>query len=526
MSTNQGLNLYELLRRRRNEIAKEKDIKPFMVLHNKVLKEAAEVKPANLKELAEIKGLGEKKIAKYGELILKTIREFHDAPFPSIVVPPPTEKVFSVSEFIDSVNEVLIPRRAVIQGEVNQIKPMNGYAFFTLTDKTEDAILNCFVWQNRLDNFGVELKDGLELKVEGFPRVYKRRGSFSFEVERIGLVGEGELKRALLKLKKELARMGFFAPERKKPIPPYIRKIGLVTSTFGDAKNDFLTHLGKFGFQIYFYNARVEGIYAVDEITAAVRWFNENMLDIQVLVLTRGGGSLESLQPFNSKPVAKAIFGSKIPIITAIGHENNETFADLVADRYASTPTDAARIISDPWRNAEKILSHCQSNMISVLAGSYANMKYRLKEFENNFSLSIVKIINLCKKEIFNFQARLTLLFSRILDKIKAVENEFHSNREKLVNLIDALSQTVENQAKRLFPEPYRWLRSLEMRLSNIEQSLRLADPAGRLKQGYSIVFLDGKTVKSSRQIKVGQELGLKFYKGSADTRVERTHET
>lgn len=300
--------LFELLRQKRNEIAKESNVKPFMILHNKVLEEIAKKKPTTLEELTKIKGMGQKRIARFGEFILETV----NSPSGNEIPEASEEKIFSVSEYLDYLNEILIPARAIIHGEVGRVDNRERYTFFTLKD--EEAVINCFAWQSRLESFGVELKEGLELKVEGFPQVFKRRGNLNFEVEHVGLVGEGALKQAFELLKKKLAIAGFFALERKKILPKYIERIGLVTSDFGDAKNDFLTHLGKFGFKIYFYDVRVEGLYTIDDIVKAIRWFNENLLDIEVLVLTRGGGSLESLQAFNSEAVAKAIFGSKIPI--------------------------------------------------------------------------------------------------------------------------------------------------------------------------------------------------------------------
>ncbi len=512
-------NLYELLRQRRNEIAKEAGIEPFMVLHNSVLVEIAEKQPTTAEKLAEIKGMGKKRLERYGEFILETINGSFISPEPK----KEEDKVYSVSEFIDFINELLVPERAVVQGEINQVKSMNGYTFFTLVDKNEEAALNCFVWQNKLNSFGVELKEGLELKVEGFPKIFKRSGRFNFEVEHIGLVGEGVLKQAFEALKKKLAIDGYFEQERKKSIPKYIQRIGLITSAYGDAKNDFLTHLGEFGFEIYFCNVRVEGLYAIDEITSAIRWFNENMGDIEALVLTRGGGSLESLQPFNSEAMAKAIFASKIPIVTAIGHENNETIADLVADVYASTPTDAARILSDLWRQAGDLLSSYETNITSILRGKYVNMEDKLASLGSNFVSAINKSISFRKDRLGGLQKALTLSFYRIIDKIKSTERDFFNNWERLRTQILTLRQAVGNQEKILLKEIIRWLHALQVRLDNVGQNLRLSDPSGRLKQGYSIIFNSGnKVIKSSKQIEVNEKVFLKFYEGEAVTRVEK----
>lgn len=519
--TKNASHLFEILREWRNKLAQQNNVEPFMVLHNSVLEEIAEKKPTTLEDLAKIKGMGKRRIDKYGQFLFKIVNDKStDNPDKSA-----KDKIFKVGEFIDFLNSVLVPRKSIIQGEVGEVKPRNGYSFFTLLDKDEDAVLNCFAWQRVFDNLGVNLKEGSEIQVAGFPKVFKRRGSFNFEVQHIGLVGKGALKQAFEALKKRLAVEGYFAPERKKRIPKYAQKIGLITSAFADAKTDFLTHLGKFAFKVYFYDARVEGLYAIDDIVSAIRWFNENMLDIEVLVLTRGGGSLESLQPFNSEAMARAIFGSKIPVITGIGHENDETIADLVADFFASTPTDAARVISDNWRNAASLISSYKSNIVSIFIRKCANIEEKLFSWQNFFTSILDKTLKSKKQNLDNLKTRLTSSFQEILNTIKSEENKFFNNLGKLwQEILSAKFQlnTTENNFERT---TNRWLKSQFSLVSGIKERLKLANPTSRLKQGYSIIFDKGKKViKSAKQLRVGKKLKLKFYEGGADSRVEKVY--
>lgn len=511
-------SLFEILRQKRNEIAQESNIEPFKVLHNSVLSEIARKKPSSLAKLAEIKGMGRKRLARYGQFILDTIGRSCPASTQEIV----NEKIFTVSEYLDLVNEVLVSQRVIIQGEAGRIDDRGNYTFFTLLDKEKEGVINCFTWNDRLSDFGVELVEGLELQVEGFGRVFKRRGSFTFEVEHIGLVGEGALKQAFERLKKKLQLAGFFAVERKKSIPSYAEKIGLITSTFADAKNDFLTHLGHFGFQIYFYNVRVEGIYAIDDIVSAVRWFNENMAGLEVLVLTRGGGSLEALAAFNSEPVARAIFASKIPIITGIGHENDETIADLVADIYASTPTHAARIISDPWRNASVLVSSYEESLTLVFSGICVNIKDRLSSFETSSTITLRKFLSLQIERVDYLQKELELLFKTIFETYRKTEMLFFGNWVKLLNSLSRVKILIDKIGVSVETEKERWIKSIAGFFDRIEEKLKLADPTSRLKQGYSIVFgRASKVVKSSKQVKIGDRLKLKFYEGGVSSKVE-----
>ena len=150
-------------------------------------------------------------------------------------------------------------------------------------------------------------------------------------------------------LMKKLEAEGLFSPEHKTPIPNFAKNIGLITAADREAMNDFITHLAPHGLDIELYDVRVEGARAVEQIVEAIEYFNKNRPETEVLVLTRGGGSLESLQAFNAEAVARAIFASRIPIICGVGHERDVSIADFVADMRASTPTHAAKIISESW---------------------------------------------------------------------------------------------------------------------------------------------------------------------------------
>lgn len=516
--------LFEKLREKRNEIAKKNKVKPFMIFHNSVLEEIAEKKPAKPEDLIKIRGIRERKIAKHGEFVLNVVNDFLNKDTKKIAPDSSVDKIYSVGEFVDFLNQVMAPQKAVVQGEASGVsEPGRGYRFFKLLDKNEEAVLDCFIWQSTLDDLEIELKEGLEVKVAGFPEIYKKSGRFNFRAEHIGLVGEGALKLAFEALKRRLLEIGYFDPERKKPVPRYPEKIGLITSGSGDAKSDFLTHLGKFGFELYFYNVRVEGSYAIDDIVSAIRWFNENMLDIEVLVLTRGGGSLEALQAFNSKMVAKAIFSSKIPLVTGIGHENDETIADLVADFSASTPTAAARILSDHWRQALKTVSFCQKGITSSFAKEAPRVQERLSFWQGFFISRLGQILDFKRKGLDNLQAKLGFLFQVLLGKAKTEENRFKDNFNKLNQWISKIRLEIRAGQNSFTQETGRWLKWQFDFVDRIEEKLNLADPTNRLKQGYSIIFKnDKKVVKNAGQLKIGDRLNLKFYRGSADSRVER----
>lgn len=520
-NSSQNLELFEALREKRNELAKREDRKPYMILHNKALEEIAKRRPRNLDELLEIKGIGSKKVKQYGQMILDTTGKIT-----GILVDNRNkkEKIFTVSEFIDFLNEVLVARKAIVQGEVGKVDERNGYGFFTLHDKDEEAVLNCFIWQNRLDRSGIELKEGLEIKVSGFPEVYKRTGRFNFQVEQIGLVGEGALKQAFEALKRKLAQARFFDPSLKKPIPKFCQKIGLITSQFADAKKDFLKHLGNFDFQIYFYDVHVEGLHSIDEIVHAIHWFNENMLDMDVLVITRGGGSWESLQSFNSEAVAKAVFASKIPVICGVGHEADETIVDWVADKRASTPTHAAKILSDPWKLAISQLGEFQKNIFSSIFKICKETSKELDNFKRSFNEEIKNFLDSRKNRVNYLTTNLNLSFQGFFKDFDKTENSFLNNFQMFQTILREKQSEICQLSENLDQKSSQWIDMIGSFLKDKEERFTLVNPEFRLKQGYSITFSEpsGKVIKTVNQLKKGSRLKTKFYQGSTSSRVEK----
>ena len=247
-----------------------------------------------------------------------------------------TPNELTVYEFLKALNMNLRRYRVLVTGEITgRVNRRGAVTYFSLHDAEEEAVLQCMAFNSILDRLGIEIREGMAIKVGGYPEIWKRAGMFSFKVFEILLTGEGELKRQFEMLMKKLEAEGLFSPEHKVPIPNFAKHIGLITAADREAMNDFITHLAPHGLNIELYDVRVEGARAVEEIVEAISWFNENRPEIEVLVLTRGGGSLESLQAFNSELVARAIFASRIPIICGVGHERDVSIADFVADMRA-----------------------------------------------------------------------------------------------------------------------------------------------------------------------------------------------
>ncbi|MBI4276364.1 exodeoxyribonuclease VII large subunit [Candidatus Uhrbacteria bacterium] len=255
----------------------------------------------------------------------------------------PEQKVFSVSEFTHAVSDYLEQGLGVvaIQGEVVDFRvAKEKLVYFTLKDKSSQVLCFMMVW-----DLHQPLEDGMEVKVTGTPKLFTTRGQFHVRVMEVELVGAGALQRAFQILKTKLEKEGLFAPERKRALPRFPQVIGLVTSEEAAAYTDVLRILNNRwqGLTIILHHVPVQGVGAIPEIVGAIHAFGVNKPN--VIIVTRGGGSLEDLQAFNSEEVARAIFASAIPIVVGVGHERDITLADLVADVRAATPSNAAELV-------------------------------------------------------------------------------------------------------------------------------------------------------------------------------------
>lgn len=253
---------------------------------------------------------------------------------------------FTVSEFIAVCNQSLeyAFTGIVVEGEVASFKINQGkWVFFDL--KEGDATINCFI---ALDNLGVALSDGMRVRVQATPKL-TAKGRFSLTVRTILPLGEGNIKKSFDELKRKLTAEGIFDPAKKRPLPANLNKVGVISSTNAAGYLDFLKILDNRwgGINIYTVNTQVQGLDAAAQIIRALDYFNQQG-QVEVIAILRGGGSADDLAAFNDEQLARAIAASRIPVITGIGHEIDESLADLAADVRTSTPSNAAeRLVPD-----------------------------------------------------------------------------------------------------------------------------------------------------------------------------------
>jgi exodeoxyribonuclease VII large subunit len=296
-------------------------------------------------------------------------------------------KAITVSSLTQAIGLLLREEIGVVRvtGEISGFTTAaSGHRYFTLKD--EASQIDCVMWASRSLNF--RPKNGMQVVVQGRLTVYAPRGRYQIDCDRLTAAGEGDLYLAFAALKEELAQRGYFEPDHKREIPALPLKIGVVTSSTGAVIQDILSTLNRRSphCQIYLAPATVQGETAPEEIAKAISSLQNT--DADVLIVGRGGGSIEDLWAFNTLPVAEAIYHSRIPIISAVGHETDFTIADFVADLRAATPTTAAEIVSQCDRDTLlQQITFWENRLAQIMQAEIQNYRQRLNTLTNSYAL-------------------------------------------------------------------------------------------------------------------------------------------
>jgi exodeoxyribonuclease VII large subunit len=369
--------------------------------------------------------------------------------------------------------------RVWVQGEISNFKQhTSGHLYFTLKD--EGAQLSAVLWRSRALSLTVSLKDGMKVIARGSITVYPPRGNYQIDVEQVQPLGIGELQVAFERLKQKLHAEGLFALEHKKPIPEYPERIGIITSETGAALQDIKSVLSRRqpSLEVVLLPVRVQGAGAAEEIAAAIEQMNRYG-KIDVLIVGRGGGSLEDLWAFNEEIVARAIFASRIPVISAVGHEVDFSIADFVADLRAPTPSAAAELVV---RHRNEILDNLR-NLCYTMSGCLNNQVVSVRE----------RIASLLAGYSFNRPRDLTREMSQRLDELD----------RSLGTSFSHLTQVTRYRHEALV------------------RRLEALSPRGVLRRGYAIVRKQGRIVSSVQKLIPNDKADIEFHDGAAETRVE-----
>lgn len=370
-----------------------------------------------------------------------------------------SEIVLKVSELTDIIKSYMEDQigTVTISGEISNFKPhYSGHRYFTLKD--ELAQISCVMWKSRRLDFIP--KEGMNVKAKGNLSVYGQRGTYQLDIIYLSPIGMGDLYMAFEEMKAKLDKLGYFAAERKRLIPNLPIKIGISTSPTGAAVQDmFSTIKRRFPYAtIYFRPTIVQGNDAAKDISNAIEDLNKTNADI--LIVGRGGGSIEDLWAYNTEIVANAIFNSKIPIISAVGHETDFTIADFVADKRAATPTAAAEIAT-PFE---------QTKLLNFLDTSIEKME---KLINRNLNLKYQMLDDLWKES----------LQKKVNDKINRTKDDLNKNIKLLQSTIN---RNIDNKNKKL---------------AYLTEILKKSNPNLPLEKGFAIIKHNGKIINLEQSL-------------------------
>jgi exodeoxyribonuclease VII large subunit len=404
----------------------------------------------------------------------------------------------SVSEYLELLNSVLTGVRPQIEGEVSDFKETRDWVFFALKDAEEPALLSCGMHASAFRRIGVPLEDGMSIRITGNGKITPKSGRFNFWVSNIELVGEGALRRAYELLLAKLRDEGLFA--RKRDIPTCIRHIGVISSRDGVVIHDLQRNLKKRGIRIDFLHASVEGAAASTGIAQALRYFNTCKEVPEVVVLIRGGGSLESLQGFNSEEVCRAIFGCRVPVLAGIGHETDAPIATMVADWSASTPTAVAQVINQSWDELERCVPELERDILHLFASRLNEIRHQAAVLVRDIASTMARLTGAADRSA----ERLSLYVERIGGRVASLRAQYgHLERSVVTSYEQRLRRAIDVT-------------------DMLEQKLRLVDPIRNLSRGYALAYgPDGKVLKAVTSITPGTLLRVRIADGSVDTRVE-----
>ena len=411
-----------------------------------------------------------------------------------------------------------------IKGEISELKQASsGHLYLTLKDET--SVLNATIWKQKKDNLRIKPEIGMEVIVSGKISTYaKSISTYSINIDNLELAGEGALLRLIDERKKKLKQQGLFEDTHKKKIPYLSKKIGVITSITGSVVHDIINRIkDRFPTNIDIWPVSVQGVHAADSIIEAIKGFNSKGYTDkpEIIIIARGGGSIEDLMPFNDEQLALAVYNSNIPIISAIGHETDTTIIDYVSDLRASTPTAAAEK-SVPMRNELEQL---------VIKISQRLNYYSKNKYSNSYSkfLNLSKFLKAPNLIINSYKERFCLVEKNLFQKLnktyndnnlrfnttnyllKSPETKINDSKKSLINYTKEINQYIDNITISQNKELVKYTRLLE---SNSIHS--------NLKKGYSIIKKANKIINLSNLINKDDELKVNFFDKQINLKIKK----
>ena len=433
----------------------------------------------------------------------------------------------TVSELTGKIRDLLAKNFAdiIVQGEISNCREaQSGHIYFTLKD--DRAQVRCVFFKQQQRGIKFRPEDGLQMSVRGSISVYETRGEYQIYVENLEPIGLGALQLAFEQLKKRLEAEGLFDPARKKPLPLLPSRIGIITSPRGAAVRDVVRILTRRFPNVHLtvYPVRVQGEGSAEEIVKALKFFNARKM-VDVLILARGGGSLEDLWSFNEEIVARAIFASEIPVISGVGHETDFTIADFVADVRASTPSAAAEIVVQTRREFDK--------HIAVLRDALAEqMRYRIlvlsrRVHELSARRGFRRPLDLLRQQRQRADEMTSRLALGLRARLEQSRKRFTAAHLRIATFdfrvkISAFRLRLERRTAELGVRAERFLRNKRDRLEKLSLQLQERSPLRVLERGYAIATDGaGNLLRSTENVALGDTVAIQLHRGKLSAEVK-----
>lgn len=409
-----------------------------------------------------------------------------------------------------------------VAGEVsNLVYAASGHVYFSLKD--EAAQVRCAMWRSRAQMLPFRLVQGMRVEVRALVTLYEARGDYQLNVENLRQAGIGALYEAYARLKEKLAREGLFDTGRKRPLPRFPARIGVITSLQAAALRDVLAALKRRAahMPIVIYPAPVQGVGAVPQLVAALKQAGSRN-ECDVLIMCRGGGSIEDLWAFNDEALARGIAASPIPVVCGVGHETDFTIADYVADYRAATPTAAAERVSADFVDARLHLGKLVPNLHQAMTRYMENLQQRVDLLARRIISPSERLARLALA-VDHCRARLTAAVSRTLNTAQNTVDRRRLRWQSMRPQLSEARRTLRHlqQRQRIAAEVAQQRR--RARIDALQEQLSSLNPQRVLSRGYSIVRdRAGRVVRDSTQVSTGSEVSLEFAVGSAHAMVTR----
>jgi len=437
-------------------------------------------------------------------------------------------RALSVSELTARIRDLLAKNFTdiFVEGEISNCREAQSGHFY-LTLKDEKAQIRCVWFKQQMRGVKFRPEDGLKVTVRGSISVYEGRGEYQIYVESMEPAGRGALQLAFEQLKKRLEAESLFDAKHKKPLPLLPSRIGLITSPKGAAVRDVVRILRRRFHNVHLtvFPVRVQGDGAAEEIVRALRFFNQRKL-VDVLILARGGGSMEDLWSFNEEIVARAIFDSEIPIISGVGHETDFTIADFVADVRASTPSAAAELVVQTRREFDKHIADLQQALAEQIRYRILVLSRRVHEL--GASRGFRRPLDLLRQQRQRADEMTSRLALGLRARLEHARKRYTAAHLRIFRFdfrarISALRVRLERQSAELGKRIERLSRAKRDLVEKLRLQLEERSPLRVLERGYSIVTdANGSVLRDSASVAIGDSVSIQLHKGRLSTEVKK----